>query len=113
MRLHLTAALPRIRKPKWAPDIKVIKETKVLLPDILIKGVSQDLVATVVLDPVSGGYDAFVEIMGTVVKAWALRIKDVQEELIQKIRELCRELGWDLAPKYASKGSTITFVIKQ
>jgi hypothetical protein len=110
MKLHLKAALPRVRKPKWAPDIKVVKQTKVLLPDIQIRGVYQDLIADVMLDPISQGYEAVVEIMGTVVKAWGLRIKEAQDELIEKVRQLCREMGWDIAPKYAScKGTTIIF----
>jgi hypothetical protein len=110
MHLQLKAALPRIRKPKWAPDIKVVKQTKVLIPDIQIRGIYQDLVADIMLDPVSQGYEAVVEIMGTVVKAWGLRIKEAQEELIEKVRQLCREMGWDLAPKHAStKGITIIF----
>ena len=104
---------PKKRKPKWDPTIKHKKEEKVLLPDIQIRGIYHDLVADVVLDPVSGGYDAVVEIMGTKVRAWGLKIDSVKKELITKVRNLSEELGWDKAPTHesSSKGITIIFRI--
>jgi hypothetical protein len=112
MKLHIKAkyVAKSPRKPKWDPSIKHKKETKVLLPDIQIRGIYQDLVADVVLDPTSGGYDAIVEIMGTKVKGWGLKIKDAQRALIENVEALSKELGWDKAPTTAGmKGITIIF----
>lgn len=86
------------RKPSYAPDVKHVKETKVLLPDVLIKGTYHDLVADISLDPISQGYDAVVEVMGYKVKAWGLKIKEAKEELAIKVNSLITEMGWDKVP---------------
>lgn len=111
MKLRVIAKYKAGRKPKWSPDIKHKKETKVVLPDIQIKGIYQDLVADIILDPMSGGYEAIVEIMGTIVKAWALKINDARKYLIEKVKELIAEMGWDKTPKYARQSFVMKFVV--
>jgi hypothetical protein len=112
MRLRIKANFKAERSPakkKWDPTIKHKKEVKVLIPDVLLKGTYQDLIADVVLDPVSNGYDAVVEVMGHKVRAWGQKIKEAQDELTRKVQDLVKEMGWDVAPPshYDSYGAKV------
>lgn len=92
-------------KPKWSPDIKHKTDTMVVIPDVPLRGSYQDLIATISLDPISRGYEAVVDVMGFKVKAWGLKIVEAKNELIKKVQELVKEMGWDVSPKMSKLAS--------
>lgn len=79
-------------KKKWDPSIEHKKETTVPLPPLELEGKEvRGLVADCILDPISNGYNAFIEIMGYKLSGWGLRPIDAGADLVKKVLEFFNE----------------------